>query len=100
MYIPFFQASEQKIQQHGNDAENENGEDHPVKFEHLAAIDDHIAQPLLGSDEFSDDDADQTQTDVDFHDREQIRDVGGQYNLEQYMHSAAVERADELDFIR
>lgn len=50
--------------------------------EHLATVDDHVAESLLGTDKFSDDDTHQTQTDVDLHDGEQVRNVGGQYDLE------------------
>lgn len=68
--------------------------------EHLAAVNNHIAQSPLGADKFPDDHAHETKTDVDLHDGEEIRDIGGQYDLEKYMRGVAVKRADELDLIR
>ena len=85
-----FQSPQQKIQQHGNDAEDQNGEDHPVQFEHLTTINYHVAETLFGTDKFSDDDTNQTQSDIDLHDGEQIRNVGGQNDLEQDMRGISV----------
>ncbi len=71
-----------------------------VTAKYLAAIDDHIAETLLGTDKFTDDDADEAQTDVDFHNGEQVRNIGGHHDLKQDMCGASVECADEFDLIR
>lgn len=68
--------------------------------EHLASINNHITQPAPGADELPDDDADEGEADVDLHDGKKVRDVCGQYDLEEHMGGVAVERADELDLIR
>ena len=68
--------------------------------EHLTPINNHISQPVLGADELPDDHTHQTKTDVDLHDGKKVRDVCGQHDLEKHMGGVAVERTDELDFIR
>ena len=70
-----------------------------VTAKDLAAVDDHVTESLLGTDEFTDDDAHQAQPNVDLHDGEQVGDVGRQHDLEQDMCGIAVECPDELDLI-
>lgn len=67
---------------------------------HLTPINNHIPKSAFGADKFSDDHTHQAKSDVDFHDGKEIRDVGGQHDLEEYVGGAAVKCADELDFIR
>ena len=68
--------------------------------EHLTTINYHVAETLFGTDKFSDDDTNQTQSDIDLHDGEQIRNVGGQNDLVQDARGISVKCRDEFDFIR
>ena len=49
-----------------NQAENQDGGDNHVKLEYLRAIDNQVAKSPSGSQKFTDDNAYQRQTDIDF----------------------------------
>ena len=63
--LEFFDAADRTVQSGCDHAEDQNGEDHPVEFENLASVYDQVAEPAFCCNKFTDDDADQTQTDVD-----------------------------------
>ena len=55
MYHPFFHQTDRLIENHGDDAQENDRQNHPVKFEDLAAVDNEKSQSLPGSDKFTDD---------------------------------------------
>ena len=70
---PFFNKSKDSVQDNGDDAQDDNGHQHPGKFKGLAGINDQIAKSFPGTDKFSYDHTYQTQTYVYFHNTKQQR---------------------------
>ena len=71
---PFFNKIQDSIQHHSDYAQDYNGHQNPGELESLAAVDDQISESLFGGEKFTDDDADQAETDVDLHVGENQRD--------------------------
>ena len=63
--IPFFNQSDQSIEQHGDHAEDTDTHQQPVEFKNLTSVDDHISKTFSATDKFSDDHAYQTKSDID-----------------------------------
>lgn len=61
VYHPFFHQTDRLIKNHGDDAQENDRQDHPVKFEDLAAVNNEKSQSLPGSDKFTDDHTNQTE---------------------------------------
>lgn len=72
----------------------------PHAAEDLTGVDDQVAESVSGGEKFSDDDTDQTQTDVDFHVADDRRNRTRQYDFCQRMAFGAVERVDQFDLFR
>ncbi len=98
--IPFFSQTDQRIESHRHDTEQEDRHQQPIHFEDLTGVDDQVAESVSGGEKFSDDDTDQTQTDVDFHVADDRRNGTRQYDFCQRMAFGAVERVDQFDLFR
>ena len=57
--VQLFIRRNPSIEQHRHKAEDQNGKDHEIQLEDLASVDDKIPETVSGTDEFSDDDADE-----------------------------------------
>lgn len=62
-----FRKLQNQIKQHGDHTEDDDGSDDHGHLEGLAAVNDQITQSPPCGKEFSDDNADQGKTDIDFH---------------------------------
>lgn len=100
VYHPFFHQTDRLIENHGDDAQENNRQDHPVKFEDLTAVDNEKSKSLPGSDEFTDDHTNQTEPDIDFHNAQKIRDRRGQCHTQKFIFPFSTEGTDELQRIR
>ena len=74
--IMFFYTGKDSIENHGDDAQENDRQDHPVKFEDLTAVDNEKSKSLPGSNEFTDDHTNQTEPDIDFHGADDRRNTG------------------------
>lgn len=72
----------------------------PHSAEDLAAIDDHISESFSAADEFADDHAYQTETDVDLHRAYDRRDTAWNHYFCQCVEAVAPEGVDQGDFLR
>lgn len=100
VYHPFFHQTDRLIENHGDDAQENDRQDHPVKFEDLTAVDNEKSKSLPGSDEFTDDHTNQTEPDIDFHNAQKIRDRRGQCHTQKFIFPFSTEGTDELQRIR
>lgn len=100
VYHPFFHQTDRLIENHGDDAQENDRQDHPVKFEDLTAVDNEKSQSLPGSDEFTDDNTNQTEPDIDFHNAQKIRDRRGQCHTQKFIFPFSTEGTDEFQRIR
>ena len=81
LHIPLFHPMDEHIQSDGDQAQDDDGHEDPVKLEYLTAIDNEKSKSFSGCDEFSDDHAYEAESDIHFHDGEQAWDVGGDQDL-------------------
>ena len=95
-----FQKRNDPVKDHGEDTEDHNAHHDNVHFEDLASVDDQIPQSFVGSQEFTDDDANQTETDIYLHVVDDEGDGTGDEDLEQYVPTISSQSLDQLDFIR
>lgn len=56
----FFHSCNSLVKSNSNNTQNNNTHNDPIQLEYLAAIDDKIAKTGTGSNEFANDDTDQT----------------------------------------
>ena len=96
----FFNKIKCKIQQHGNDAEDNNGHQDPCKSECLASVNDQVSQAFSGTDKFSDDHAYQAKPDVDLHHTQDKRNGGGQDDLQKLFLFVSPQSFDQLQLFR
>ena len=64
---PPLQKTDERIEDGGKDAEQKNRHQKPIHFKYLTCVDDQVTKPFFGGKKFADDNADQTEPDVDFH---------------------------------
>ena len=93
-------ALDQLIEDHGDGAEDDDGGDHHVKLEYLRSVDDQIAKSPSGGQKLADDDAHQSQTDVDFHAAQDKRNGAWQDHLKESVPAAAAQRVDQFAHFR
>ena len=97
--IPFFNQSDQCVQQHGDHAENTDTHQKPVELKNLTSVDDHISKTFSATDKFSDDHAHQTEPDIDLHGADDRRNAAWDHYLGEGMEPVSVKGVDEHDFI-
>ena len=97
--IPFFNQSDQCVQQHGDHAEDTDTHQQPVELEDLASINDHIAKPFPAADKFSDDHTHQAEPDIDFHGADDRRNTAWNDHFGERMKPVSVKCIDEHDLI-
>ena len=94
---PPFQHCHRLIQDCGQNTEDHDGHDHEIQLEDLAAVDDEKAEACLRGEKFPDDDADETETDVDLHIADDRGNGAWQDHFGQCVVSRSVECVNELD---
>ena len=99
-HTPFLQHCHRLIQHRRQHTQDHDGHDHEVQFENLAAVDDEKAEACLRGEKFPDDDADETETDVDLHVADDERDRTWQQDLCEDIFLLPSERIDQPDLIR
>ena len=87
------------VKAHGNDTQNQDAGDDQIQLEHLAAIDNQIAQPPPGGQEFPDDDTYQSQADIDLGGAEHNGDGAGQDHFAESIPLVASQSVDQRDFL-
>ena len=98
--IPFFNQSDQCVQQHGDHAENTDTHQKPVELKNLTSINDHIAKTFSTADKFSDDHTHQAEPDIDLHGADDRRNAAWDHYLGESMEPVSVKGVDEHDLIR
>lgn len=79
---------------------DDDGEDHIIHLEDLRAIDDQIAESAVGSEKFSDDYTNKTESDVDLHCADQQWDRARYHDLHHNVALTSAEGVDQFDFLR
>ena len=92
-----FQFLDSLIEAESNDTQDDERCDQIVEFENLACVDDEVAEALPCGEKFSNDDADQAETDVDLQNADDGGQAGGDYHMLQYLQAAAAQGVDQLD---
>lgn len=96
---PLLHPCDAQIKKSRHKAEKADGKKYPAHFERLRRIDNQIPQPLFCRQKFSDDHADEAQTDIHFEDAEYGRQVQRQDYFGQTVEAAAAQRFDQFDLI-
>ncbi len=85
------------VQTHCDCAQDDDGGDYHVELEHLRPIDNQIPQPPSCRQEFSDNDAYQSQADIDLHIAEHGGNGGGKHDLMESVKAVPAKGIDELE---
>lgn len=96
---PLLHPCDTQIKKSRHKAEKADGKKYPAHLERLRRIDNQIPQPLFCRQKFSDDHANEAQTDIHFEDAEYGRQVQRQDDFCQAVDAAAVKGADQLEFV-
>lgn len=96
----FLNEIQNGIQPHCDHAQDYDGHQHPCQLKGLGTVDDQISKPLPCTNEFTDDHADQAQSNIDFHHTQDERHGKRKDNLCQFVFFCAAEGADEFQFFR
>ncbi len=92
-----FQLLDSLIEAESDDAQDNQCGNQIVELEDLACVDDEVAKSLPCGKELSDNDAYQTEPDVDFQDADDGGQAGGDYHIFQHLQAAAAQGVDQLD---
>ncbi len=99
-HTPFLQHRHRLIQHRRQHTQDHDRHDHEVQFENLAAVDDEKAEACLRGEKFPDDDADETETDVDLHVADDKWNRAGQQDLCEDILLFSSQRVDQTDLVR
>lgn len=94
-----FHQGDQPVKAHGKDTEDDNTHYDNVHFEDLASINNQISESFVGSQKFPDNDAHQTETNVDLHVVDDQRDRAWDENFNQNIFFVSSQSVDQTDFI-
>lgn len=97
--IAFFDKSQQLVEDHGQYTQNDNAEHDVIQPEYLTAVNDQVTQTDIGCQKFTDNDADEAETDIDFQIADDGRDTGREDNISQDVSACASKCPDEQQFI-
>ena len=95
----FFNKIQNSVQPHCNHAQDYDGHQYPRQLKRLGTVDDQVSKSLPCTNEFTDDHADQAQSNIDFHHTQDERHGRRKDNLCQFVFFCAAEGADELEFL-
>ena len=98
--IKFFRQTERLIKAHGKNTENYDRRKDKIKLEDLASVYDKISQSPAAADKFADDNAHETQTDVDLHGVQKDRHRAGQNHFGKDVTLLSAQCVDKLYLFR
>ena len=99
LLIAFFDKSQQLVEYHCQNTQDDNAEHDVIQSEDLTAVDNEIAETGVGRQKFADNDTHQAETDVDLQVADDGGDTGREDDMSQDIFTSTAQSFNQQQFI-